>query len=115
VIDDHQGLIDLFGRYLEGSDYQLLSARTVREGLQIAQRELPDIVVLDVMMPTEDGWTALQRLRNSEQTSHLPVIICSVIDDPELAYSLGAVYHLPKPVSRAQLLEALRRCHAGRL
>jgi CheY-like chemotaxis protein len=50
----------------------------------------------------------LQRLRAMPHTAAIPVIICSVFNDPELAYSLGASVSLPKPVSRQDVLEALR-------
>ncbi len=61
------------------------------------------------MMPEMDGWELLQRLNTHPQTADIPVIICSVINDPDLAYSLGASLFLPKPVSRAGVLEALRQ------
>jgi CheY-like chemotaxis protein len=61
------------------------------------------------MMPEVDGWEVLQTLRMRPQTATTPVIICSVINDPELAYSLGASLVLPKPVSRDKVLSALRQ------
>jgi CheY-like chemotaxis protein len=61
------------------------------------------------MMPEMDGWELLQRLRNHPQTADIPVVICSVINNPDLAYSLGASLFLPKPVSRDDVLEALRQ------
>lgn len=110
VIDDNAGLIELFRRYLAGEDYQLIPARDGREGVRLAEESIPDVVVLDVMMPCEDGWEILQRLQNQESTGHIPVIVCSVLDDPELAHSLGAAGFLAKPVSRTQLLGSLSRC-----
>jgi CheY-like chemotaxis protein len=59
------------------------------------------------MMPTQDGWEILQALKNDPATQHVPVIICSVLDDPELARSLGAVAYLHKPVTQADLLSVL--------
>jgi CheY-like chemotaxis protein len=59
------------------------------------------------MMPEMDGWELLQRLRTAPQTAATPVIICSVFNDPELAYSLGASLFLPKPVKRDEVLAAL--------
>jgi CheY-like chemotaxis protein len=65
--------------------------------------------VLDVMMPGMDGWEFLQRLRNQPTTASIPVIVCSVINNPGLAYSLNASLFLPKPVSRRDVLDALRQ------
>lgn len=110
VIDDNAELIELFSRYLAGQNLQLIGARNGREGLRLAEESAPDVVVLDLMMPHQDGWEILQRLQNQKSTRHIPVIVCSVLDDPELAYSLGAAEFLAKPVSRAQLFRALSGC-----
>jgi CheY-like chemotaxis protein len=55
-----------------------------------------------------DGWEVLQRLRNHPTTRHIAVIICSVFNDPELAYALGASSFLSKPVKREDMIKALR-------
>ena len=108
VIDDNEGLVDLLKRYLTDMSYRLVAAQTGQEGLHLAQNIVPDVIVLDVMMPEMDGWEVLQRLRTYPQTASIPVIICSVFSDPELAYSLGASYVLTKPFSRDDFLDALR-------
>jgi len=113
VIDDNRGLAELFRRYLADTDYQLIEASNGQEGLHLAEDGMAHIVVLDVMMPQQDGWEVLQWLQTKESTCHLPVIICSVFDDPELAYSLGATDFLAKPVSRPELLAALSQCQQG--
>jgi CheY-like chemotaxis protein len=107
VVDDNEGLVDLLSRYLSGHACRVVAATSGREGLHLAQELLPDAIVLDVMMPEMDGWGFLQRLRARKETAHTPVVICSVISDPELAYSLGASLFLPKPVSRDDVLTAL--------
>lgn len=110
VVDDNEGLPELFERYVAGEGYRLIRAANGEQGLMIAARELPDIVILDVMMPERDGWEVLQHFRNDEVTRDIPIVICSVLNDPELAFSLGAAHFLAKPVSREQLLTALRCC-----
>lgn len=114
VIDDNEGLIELFRRYLTGESYRLIGARDGAEGLKLAEEHSPDVIVLDVMMPQQDGWEVLQRLRNRRRTQDIPVLVCSVIDDPELAFSLGAAEFLAKPVKREELLRALERCRRWR-
>jgi len=111
VIDDNEGLVKLVQRYLTDRDCRVIAATNGQEGLRLAQELLPDAIVLDVMMPEMDGWELLQRLRNRPQTATIPVIICSVISDPDLAYSLGAALFLPKPISRRDVRDALR--HLG--
>jgi CheY-like chemotaxis protein len=69
----------------------------------------PQIIVLDVMMPGEDGWVLLSQLREHPQTGHIPVIICSILPDAELARDLGAADFVRKPVRKTALLSALDR------
>lgn len=109
VIDDNEGLVELLGRYLTGHNCRVTAAASGQEGLKLAQDLLPDAIILDVMMPEMDGWEFLQRLRGLPQLTGTPVIICSVFNDPELAYSLGASANLPKPVGRQDVLEVLRQ------
>ncbi len=109
VIDDNEGLVELVSRYLTGHACRVVSTASGREGLELAEAVCPDAIVLDVMMPEIDGWEVLQTLRTRPQTSATPVIVCSVFNDPELAYSLGASLFLPKPVRRNEVLAALRQ------
>jgi CheY-like chemotaxis protein len=108
VIDDDEGLGELVERYLTGQPYRIAVARSGEEGLRFASRMRPDVVVLDVMMPQMDGWEVLQRLRAKPETRDIDIVICSIFNDPELAYSLGAAYVLGKPLAQADFLEALR-------
>ena len=85
----------------------VLTARNGFDALEVVAAEPPDLILLDVMMPGMDGWEVLQRLRTHPQTEALPIIVCSIFHDPELAYSLGATLVLPKPISQVKLLEAL--------
>ena len=109
VIDDNEGLVELLDRYLTGHACRVVPAASGREGLELAEAIRPDAIVLDVMMPEVDGWEVLQTLRTRPQTASVPIIVCSVFNDPELAYSLGASLFLPKPVRRDDVLTALRR------
>lgn len=112
VIDDNVGLVRLLERYLTHQACRVVTAADGREGLRLAQQLVPDAILLDVMMPEMDGWALLQRLRNHPKTASVPVVICSVINDEALAYSLGASLVLHKPVSRASVLDALHQVGA---
>ena len=109
VIDDNEGLVELLGRYLTGHNCRVTAAGSGQEGLKRAEELRPDAIILDVMMPEMDGWEFLQRLRGLPHLAETPVIICSVFNDPELAYSLGASANLPKPVSRRDVLDVLHQ------
>jgi len=107
VIDDNEGLVELIERYLTDRPCQVVAAASGMDGLRLALELSPDAIILDVMMPQMHGWEVLQRLRAQPQTARIPVIICSVINNPDLAYSLGASLVITKPVSRDSLLAAL--------
>jgi len=108
VIDDNEGLVTLITRFLTDQECRVAAAHDGEEGLRLAQEIKPDAIILDVMMPRMDGWELLQRLRSADETAQIPVIICSVTDDPGLAYSLGASLFLPKPINRSAIVSSLR-------
>ena len=85
----------------------MVEAYNGTDALRLARELQPDAITLDVMMPSQDGWEVLQRLKSEPDTRRIPIIICSVLDDPELAFSLGAVACLKTPVSQADLVGAL--------
>lgn len=107
VIDDNEGMAELLERYLTDMPYRVTATTSAREGLQLARDLSPSVIVLDIMMPDMDGWELMQRLRHNPNTSRIPILVCSVFNDPELAYSLGATAFLPKPLSRDLLINAL--------
>jgi len=109
LIDDNEGLSHLLQRYLTDDAYTVMSAPNTEEGLQRIPQLQPDAIILDVMMPGIDGWEVLQRLRTNRETQSIPVIICSVINDPELAFALGASQYVAKPVTREALRLALQQ------
>jgi CheY-like chemotaxis protein len=108
IIDDNEGLLDLLQRYFTGQPYNVVTVSSSLEALPQVETLQPDAVIMDLMMPEMDGWELLQRLRANPATHHIPVIICSVIRDPALAYSLGASLFITKPVERESILNALK-------
>lgn len=113
VIDDNADALQLFRRYLTGSRYRFIGAQSAQQGLALAAASAegpsPQIIVLDVMMPEQDGWTLLGQLREHPRTKDVPVIVCTILPQEQLALTLGAVEFIRKPVSRPALLAALDR------
>ncbi|MFC1976104.1 response regulator [Chloroflexota bacterium] len=107
VVEDNESVIRAFRRYLTGYNYQVVGATTGPEALRLAHEVSPAAITLDVMIPDQDGWEILQALKKDPVTEDIPVIICSVLEDPELARSLGATAYLHKPVAQADLLNML--------
>jgi len=109
AIDDNEGLFRLFERYLAQHRYRLVGTQNGDRGIELARELRPAVITLDVMMPDQDGWETLQTLCTEPLTRDIPVIVCTVLDEPELAFSLGARAYLKKPIERADLLSALEQ------
>ena len=73
----------------------------------------PAAITLDILLPDLDGWEVLNRLKHDEATSSIPVIVISVVDNPELGIALGALDYFVKPVPAKELITRLRRFHFG--
>ncbi len=110
VIEDSTAAVELYRRYLEpGGSWRVVGVSEPKLAHDMARTLQPAIIVLDLLMPGTDGWTILNVLRAREETADIPVVVCSVFQDPLLAEALGARAHLRKPVSQVQLLSAVRR------
>jgi CheY-like chemotaxis protein len=113
IVEDNPGVRELYERYLQGSSWRAILLANPAETLTQAQELRPAAIILDVLMPQTDGWSVLQTLRATPELAHTPVIICSVINDPELATALGAAASLKKPLSRLELMDALHLATRG--
>ena len=113
IVDDNPDTLRLFTRYLEGQPYRVVAASTGEEAMRGVAATRPDVVILDVMLPSADGWEVLHFLRGHPGTEHTPVVVCTVLKQQELARSLGATECLVKPVTRGALLAALERCQSS--
>ena len=109
VIDDNEGWGELLNRFLQGFDCLVVSTQGDTESLRRAEELNPSAIILDVMMPDKDGWEILQRFRALPATANVPIIVCSVFNDPQLAYSLGASAFISKPTDQKIILEALKQ------
>lgn len=105
VIDDNRD-IRLLIKELMSADYNILTASNGREGVRLAARYVPDLVICDVMMPVMDGLECCRRIKNELSTSHIPVLMltaCSMDEQRAQGYDSGADGYLSKPFSSAVL------------
>jgi CheY-like chemotaxis protein len=107
AVDDNLDMLHFYRRSTAGTRYHIVHTARGRDVFEIIQATAPEIIVLDVMLPDIDGWKLLMRLREDPTTRFIPVIICSVVREEELALSLGAVLYLPKPVRPREFIQAL--------
>jgi CheY-like chemotaxis protein len=113
VIDDNPDVVALLERYITSMPYEIISAHDAEDGFRLAQSLELSLIILDILLPRTDGWKMLQNLKSHPRTRSTPVLICSVLDNPDLALSLGANAHLRKPPDRISFLEALGRWTAS--
>ena len=112
AIDDDPQVIGLYERYLQPQDYQVVSLTDPARAVERVKQLRPFAVTLDIMMPGIDGWQVLERLKNDPETRNTPVIICSIIDDHDRGYNLGAADYLTKPILEDDLVNALDRLNS---
>ncbi len=107
VIDDNLDTLRLLERYATGTPYRIYGAKDLTSGLALVKEAQPRIIVLDVMMPDMDGWEILVQLRQNPLTCQIPIVVCTILPQQELALSLGATGFVSKPISRQGFLDAL--------
>ena len=116
VVDDDPVIVRLLEVNLRLDGYEVETASRGEEGLERAEATVPDLVLLDVMMPGLDGWETCRRLRGIPALAETPVIFLSARaqdDDRSRGESLGSVSYVTKPFDPVRLLELVRDLLAG--
>ncbi len=109
IIDDDAATRDLLARFLEKDGFTVATASDGREGVERALALRPRVILLDVTMPRMDGWSVLRTLRADPELGTTPIIMVTVLDEQNLAFSLGATDYLQKPIEWGQLKTAMER------
>ena len=110
VVDDDLEMRRLVSHILQLEGYRVTQAASGANALELVQREVPDLVVLDIMMPNIDGYEVLERLRSDSRLTALPVIFLSALGDAtsiERGRKLGVDHYLVKPFAQKQLLSTV--------
>jgi len=108
-IDDDLQVVSLYERYLTPQGYKVIPVANPANAKDTAKRVKPYAITLDIMMPEIDGWTVLEQLKNDPETRNIPVIICSIVEEEEKGFSIGAADYLVKPILEEDLVIALNR------
>jgi CheY-like chemotaxis protein len=109
ILDDNVDALNLFQRYLAGSVYLPTLIQAPNKAVEIAVQLEPKVIIIDVMMPDQDGWMVLSQLRKHPETGQIPVIVSTILPQHDLAFTLGVDDFLQKPFNQTQLLEALNK------
>lgn len=107
AIDDDPQVISLYERYLHPQGYQVVALTDATRAVEKVKQLKPFAITLDIMMPGIEGWTVLDSLKSDPDTRHFPVIICSIIEDLEKGFNLGASDYLVKPILEEDIVNAL--------
>jgi DNA-binding response OmpR family regulator len=111
VVEDNEDSRKIIETILESADYEVAIAVNGRDGVAIAREKSPELIIMDIMMPEMDGISALKELRDSPQTSRIPVILLTARTEDEdvlSGYKTGADYYMTKPFTSKQLLYGVR-------
>lgn len=111
IVDDDVETLRLVGLMLQRQGYEIASASNGAQALSMAQREMPDLIVLDVMMPDMDGYQVTSTLRQLPATSLTPILMFtakSQVDDKVAGYDAGVDDYLTKPVHPAELVAHIK-------
>jgi len=111
VVDDEQRNVRLLSVILRAEGYEILQGYSGEEALEKAQKESPDLILLDIMMPSIDGYDVCKRLREIEQTKAIPIVMITALrelNDKIKALDVGADDFISKPFDRFEVLARVR-------
>ncbi|HET9240971.1 MAG TPA: response regulator [Oligoflexus sp.] len=111
VVEDNEMNRDMLVRRLQKRNFQVLTAAHGEAALEMAFRERPDLILMDMRMPVMDGWTAVKKLKESHETRDIPVIGVSangLQEDREKAIAVGCIAYETKPIDFNHLLTLIQ-------
>jgi diguanylate cyclase (GGDEF)-like protein len=111
VADDDQGIRQLLRVFLERADFRVVLAQNGDEAVRLAQENVPDLILVDVMMPQMDGYEVCRQLRNDTRTSHVPILMLtslSTVGDKLSGFESGADDYVTKPFDLDEVLARVR-------
>ncbi len=112
VVDDERDIVKALMIRLQGAGYEVVTAFDGAQGVFVAHKEKPDLIILDIRMPAGDGFSVGQRLKRSIHTFTIPVIFLTGSPEKnaeDKAMALGARFYIKKPYDPEELLDAIKR------
>lgn len=117
VADDDQAIVALIKAILAEPEYLVRAVEDGREAVEIAAKELPDVILMDAHLRRVDGYEACRQIRAHPETAHIPVVFVASPNQPsevQLAFEVGAEAFITKPFNREDLLGTIERVLAER-
>jgi DNA-binding response OmpR family regulator len=113
LVDDSSTVLLMEKMILSKSEYDVVTARDGVEGVEKARCELPDLILMDVVMPRMDGFEAVRKLREDDTTRSIPIIMVTTrgeLASVENGYASGCSDYVTKPINGLELLTKVRSC-----
>ena len=110
IVEDEEGLLDGLAHNFRYEGYEVLTAKSGQEGLKLALKQKPDVVLLDIMLPEKDGFTVLKELRQRHRD--IPVLVMTARNfeaDVLKGFDLGADDYVTKPFGIKELMARVKR------
>lgn len=112
VIDDEKNILKSIVMYLEGHEYSVQAISNGLDGIKSAKEFLPDLILLDLVLPDIDGYTVCKTIKESLETEKIPIVIMSAKSqqvDIDKAFDVGALDYIMKPFEPQKLLEKIQK------
>jgi DNA-binding response OmpR family regulator len=112
IVDDERDIVKALMIRLQANGYEVVTAFDGAQGVFMAYKEKPDLIILDIRMPAGDGFSVAERLKSSMHTFTIPVIFLTGSPEKnaeEKAMALGARFYIKKPYDPEELLDAVKR------
>ena len=112
IVDDERDIVKALMIRLKGAGYDVVTAFDGAQGVFMAHKETPDIILLDIRMPAGNGFSVIERLKHSALTCIIPIIFLTGSPEKnaeERALELGARFYIKKPYDPEELLDAIKR------
>jgi signal transduction histidine kinase/CheY-like chemotaxis protein/HAMP domain-containing protein len=113
IIDDEPAARNLIAKALAEAGLASIEASSGADGIAAARKHRPAAIILDIIMPHQDGWSVLRTLKSDPELCTIPVILATILADRELGLSLGAVEYLTKPIDTDKLIRTIEAYGGG--
>lgn len=110
LVEDNELNRDMLSRRLTRKGFEIVLAEDGQQGLEMASREAPDLILMDMSLPVLDGWETTRRLKADEKTRHIPIIALTahaMSSDRDKAFAAGCDDYGTKPVELPELLKKI--------
>jgi signal transduction histidine kinase/CheY-like chemotaxis protein len=113
AIDDDEKVIGLYNRYLKPHGFHIVPITDPASAVAHVKKVKPFAITLDIMMPDRDGWEVIKELKSDPEIRDIPLIVCSIVEEREKAYALGAADYLVKPILEDEMVKAIKQLGAN--